>query len=284
MDPPPTQTMLSALEELYALSALDDEGLLTRLGRNLANFPMEPPLAKVLVSSVEIGCAEEILTIVAMLSNPSVFYRPKDKQTQADQKKAKFHQPEGDHLTLLTVYNAWRSNDYSRSWCFENFIQPRGMQRAQDVRKQLVQIMDRYKHPIISAGRNYNAVRRALCAGFFRNTARKDPQEGYKTLIEGTPVYIHPSSALYGKPTEWVLYHEVVMTQREYMREVTAIESKWLLEAAPTFFKAVGPEKLSKHKKSQKIEPLYNKFEEKDDWRISKQAKNKARVTSNTFG
>jgi len=144
MDPPPAQTMLTALESLYALSALDDEGLLTRLGRKMADFPMEPSLAKMLIASVELGCSEEILSIVAMLSVQTVFYRPKEKQAQADSKKAKFHQPEGDHLTLLTVYNGWKAANFSNPWCYENFIQARSMRRAQDVRKQLLGIMDRY--------------------------------------------------------------------------------------------------------------------------------------------
>lgn len=144
MDPPPAQTLLTALEQLYALSALDDEGLLTRLGRKMADFPMEPPLAKMLIASVDLKCSEEILSIVAMLSVQNVFYRPKEKQAQADSKKAKFHQPEGDHLTLLTVYNGWKGSKFSNPWCYENYIQARSMRRAQDVRKQLLGIMDRY--------------------------------------------------------------------------------------------------------------------------------------------
>jgi HrpA-like RNA helicase len=143
MDPPPAQNMLTALEQLYSLSALDDEGLLTTLGRKMADFPMEPPLAKMLIASVDYGCSDEILSIVAMLTVPNIFYRPKEKQAQADSKKAKFHQPEGDHLTLLTVYNGWKGSKFSNPWCFENFIQARSMRRAQDVRKQLVGIMDR---------------------------------------------------------------------------------------------------------------------------------------------
>lgn len=84
IDPPPTNIILTALEELYALSALDDEGLLTRLGRKIANFPINPSLAKVLIAAVDISCSDKILSIVAMLSMPTVFYRPKEKQTQAD--------------------------------------------------------------------------------------------------------------------------------------------------------------------------------------------------------
>ncbi|KAH7159744.1 P-loop containing nucleoside triphosphate hydrolase protein [Dactylonectria estremocensis] len=273
MDPPPINTMLTALEELYALSALDDEGLLTRLGRKMADFPMEPSLAKVLIAAVSLDCSDEMLSIVAMLNLPNVFYRPKEKQSQADQKKAKFHDPHGDHLTLLNVYNAWKHSGYSSPWCFENFIQARSMRRAKDVRDQLVKIMDRYKHSVVSCGRKTEKVRQALCSGFFRNAARKDPQEGYKTLIEGTPVYLHPSSALFGKQAEWVIYHTLVLTTKEYMHCTTSIEPRWLVEAAPTFFKVAGTDKLSKRKKAERIQPLYNKFAGEDDWRLSAQRK-----------
>ncbi|KAL4877535.1 P-loop containing nucleoside triphosphate hydrolase protein [Aspergillus karnatakaensis] len=271
MDPPPTNTMLTALEELYALSALDDEGLLTRLGRKMADFPMEPALAKVLIASVDLGCSEEMLSIVAMLSIQSVFYRPKEKQQQADQKKAKFHDPHGDHLTLLNVYNGWKKANFNNAWCFENFIQARQIKRAQDVRQQLLGIMQRYRHSIVSCGRNTTKVRQALCTGFFRNAARKDPQEGYKTLVEGTPVYMHPSSALFGKPAEHVIYHTLVLTTKEYMHCTTGIEPKWLVEAAPTFFKVAPTDRLSKRKKAERIQPLHNRFAGEDDWRLSAQ-------------
>jgi ATP-dependent RNA helicase DHX8/PRP22 len=174
MDPPPAATMITALEQLYALGALDDEGLLTRVGRKMADFPLDPPLSKMLIKSVDYGCSEEALTIVAMLqAGGQVFYRPKDKQAQADAKKAKFHQPEGDLLTFLAVYNGWKASKFSNPWCFENFIQTRAMKTAQDVRKQLIGIMDRYKHQLVSCGNNFNRVRMAICSGFFRNAAKK---------------------------------------------------------------------------------------------------------------
>lgn len=270
MDAPPPQTLIAAMEELYALSALDDEGLLTRLGRKMAEFPLEPQLAKMLLQSVALKCSEEILTIVAMLSVQNVFYRPRDKAAVADQKKAKFHQPEGDHLTLLAVYNGWKNNKFSDPWCFENFVQARTLRRAQDVRKQMVGIMDRYQLDVVSCGRDYKRVQRSICSGFFRNAAKKDPQEGYRTLVDQQVVFIHPSSALFNRQPEWVIYHELVQTTKEYMREVCAIEPKWLVELAPTFFRQGDPTHLSKRKRMEKIEPLYNKYEEKDAWRISK--------------
>lgn len=69
--------MISAMEQLHSLSALDDEGLLTRLGRRMAEFPLEPQLSKMLIQSVHLGCSDEVLTVVSMLSVQNVFYRPK---------------------------------------------------------------------------------------------------------------------------------------------------------------------------------------------------------------
>ena len=141
----------------------------------------------------------------------------------------------------------------------------------------------RYKHDIISAGKDYNRVRRAICSGYFRNAAKKDPQEGYKTLIEGTPVYIHPSSALFNRNPEWCIYHELILTTREYCHNVTAIEPKWLVEVAPQFFKVADANKISKRKRQEKIEPLYNKYEKPDEWRLSKVKRSARSVCSDPW-
>ena len=71
---------MSALEQLYNLGALDEEGLLTRLGRKMAESPLDPPQSKMLIASVDLGCSEEILTIIGMLSAQNIFYRPREKQ------------------------------------------------------------------------------------------------------------------------------------------------------------------------------------------------------------
>ena len=273
MDAPPVEAMIHALELLHVLSALDDEGLLTRLGRRMAEFPLEPNLSKMLIMSVNLQCSDEILTIVSMLSVQNVFYRPKEKQALADQKKAKFNQPEGDHLTLLAVFNSWRTNKFSAAWCYENFVQQRTLKRAQDVRKQLLGIMDRHKLDVVSCGKSTTRVQKAICSGFFRNAAKKDPQEGYRTLVDSQIVSIHPSSSLFHRQPEWVVFHEVVQTTKEYMREVTTVDPKWLVEFAPAFFKFSDPTKLSKFKQTQRIEPLFNKFEEPNSWRISRTRK-----------
>uniref|UniRef100_A0A7R9YV67 RNA helicase n=1 Tax=Chlamydomonas euryale TaxID=1486919 RepID=A0A7R9YV67_9CHLO len=270
MDPPPAATLVTALEQLYNLGALDEEGLLTKLGRKMAEFPLEPPMSKVLIASVDLGCSEEILTILAMLSAQNIFFRPKEKQAQADQKKAKFFQPEGDHLTLLAVYEQWKANKFSVPWCKENFVQDRSLKRAQDVRKQLLAIMDRYKLELVTAGRAYVRVCKAIASGFFFHAARKDPQEGYKTVVENQPVYIHPSSSVFQQQPDWVIYHELILTTKEYMREVMAIDPKWLVELAPRFFKPADAHRMSRRKRMERIEPLYDRYNDPNAWRLSR--------------
>ena len=89
-------------------------------------------------------------------------------------------------------------------------------------------------------------------------------------MVEGQPVYIHPGSALFQQNPEWVIYHELVLTTKEYMRSVMAIDGRWLVDLAPRFFKPSDPTRMTRAKRREKIEPLYNKFEEPNAWRLSK--------------
>jgi len=93
--------------------------------------------------------------------------------------------------------------------------------------------------------------------------------QGYKTVVEQTQVFIHPSSALFQRQPDWVIYHELVLTSKEYMREVCAIDPKWLVELAPRFFKSADPHKLSRRKRAERIEPLYDRYNDPNDWRCA---------------
>ncbi|KAG5440645.1 hypothetical protein PCK2_000233 [Pneumocystis canis] len=129
MDPPPEDTIMSSLFDLWTLGAVDNIGNLTPLGQRMSSFPMDPPLSKLIIASEDYGCTEEMLTIVSMLSVPSVFYRPKERQEESDAAREKFFVPESDHLTLLHVYSQWKSNGYRDEWCTKHFLHPKVMRR-----------------------------------------------------------------------------------------------------------------------------------------------------------
>ncbi|KAI9351565.1 hypothetical protein DFJ73DRAFT_372497 [Zopfochytrium polystomum] len=265
MDAPPVDTLKKALEQLYALGALNSRGELTKLGRRMAEFPTDPMLSKSLIVSEKYECSEEVVSIISMLSTGNaIFFKPKSEAVQADQARKNFFRPGGDHITLLAVWDAWVETNYSIAWCRENYIQHRSMKRARDVRDQLIALMDRTEVPLLSNPDPGNTVplRKAITAGFFYNTARlQRTGDSYRTVKHNQTVMVHPSSSLYlgkgegggiGKGDKeypkWVVYHELVYTTREFMRQIVEIRSEWLLEVAPHYYKAAELEDESTKK------------------------------------
>lgn len=239
LDPPPHETLVLALEQLYALGALNHHGELTKAGRRMAEFPTDPMLAKMLLASEKYKCSEEVVTIAAMLSvNSSVFYRPKDKIIHADTARKNFFHHKGDHLTIMNLYNQWVASDYSVQWCYENFVQYRSMKRARDVREQLVSLMERVEIEMVTSLSDDTNIRKAITSGYFYHIAKFSKGGHYKTVKHNQTVMIHPNSALFEDLPRWVIYHELVFTSKEFMRQVTEIESKWLLEVAPHYYKS----------------------------------------------
>lgn len=237
MDPPAPETMMRALEELNYLACLDDEGDLTDLGSLASEFPLDPTLAVMLIHSPEFFCSNEILSITSLLSVPQIFVRPANKRREADEMKNLFRHPDGDHLTLLNVYHAFKGvmnrGDDAKKWCHEHYLSHRHLSSADNVRMQLKRIMETQEIQLVSKDFNdknyYTNIRRALVAGFFMQVARKENKSVYRTLKDNNQaVMLHPSTVLQ-TDYDWVVYNEFVLTTKQYIRTVTGIRPEWLL-------------------------------------------------------
>ena len=238
MDPPAPETMMRALEELNYLACLDDEGELTTLGSMASEFPLDPALAVMLISSPEFYCSNEILSITALLSVPQIFVRPANNRKRADEMKAHFSHPDGDHLTLLNAYHAFKGQSTSdpnggKQWCHEHFLSFRHLSSADNVRTQLKRIMETHGLDLVSTpfeDKNYYTnIRRALVAGFFMQVAMKESSgKLYRTVKDDQAVLIHPSTVLRTE-FDWVVYNEFVLTSKQYVRTCTGIRPEWLL-------------------------------------------------------
>lgn len=252
MDPPPQDNILNSMYQLWILGALDNIGQLTPLGRKMVEFPLDPPLSKMVIVSEEMGCSEEILTIVSMLSVPSIFYRPKGREEESDSVREKLQVPESDHLTFLNVYQKWRMAKYSSSWCGEHFVHVKSMRKVREVRQQLRDIFQQQKMNLVSCGMDWDVVRKCVSSAFFHQAARLKGIGEYINCRTGMPCHLHPTSALYGMgyTPDYVVYHELVMTSKEYMQCVTAVDGYWLAELGPMFYsvKTTGKSRLEKHR------------------------------------
>ena len=242
MDPPAPETLMRALEELNYLVCMDDDGNLTQMGRMASEFPLDPALAVMLISSPEFYCSNEILSLTALLSVPQIFVRPAAARKRADEMKALFAHADGDHLTLLNVYHAFKSPEAQKNakqWCNDHFVSLRALQSADNVRLQLKRIMERLEIDLVSTPfedkRYYENIRRALVSGFFMQVAYRESNKRYVTVKDNQSVLLHPSTVL-AADCDWVLYNEFVLTSKNYVRTVTAIRGEWLLDIAPTYY------------------------------------------------
>ena len=241
LDRPPAETFMKSLELLYALGALNDSGDLTKLGRRMAEFPADPMQAKALCGSEKYKCVDEIVTICAMLGvGNSVFYCPKERKIHADNARKNFFRPGGDLMTLMNVYKQWEETNYSDNWCKENYVQPRSMARARDVRDQLVDLVEKVeiKMTSLSDTSDSEPIRKAFTSGYFYNASKLQKSGSYKTIKHPHTVEIHPQSSLFGQYPQYMVYHELVLTKKEYMRNNIEIKPAWLVEVAPHYYQS----------------------------------------------
>eukprot|EP01084_Bolivina_argentea_P273807 466520_1 len=274
MDPPPQETLISSMYQLWILGALNSNGNLTELGNKMVLYPLDPPLSKQLIFSCKLGCSNEILTIVSMLSVPNIFFRPENKAKESDEAREKFFKPESDHLTLLNVYNEWKRKNYNSYWCKKHFIHIKTMRKVREIRAQLQDIMKNKKHIIKSSNGDFDIIRKAICSAYFQNACKLKGIGEYINMRKGIPCHLHPSSSLFGMGynPQYVVYHELIMTKKEYMRNVTSVNGEWLCELGKMFFTI-----KSDHKQQQKQE-IYKKEIMEQELKISNAKKEKEKV------
>lgn len=239
--PPPAKNLLASIETLYALEALDDNGdLTTPVGYFLAEIPINPMMGKMLYIAGEMGCSEEILSIIAMLQVQSVFSKPASGKgsIQARVAKRNFEVAEGDLITLLNVYTAFVAEDRSRDFCARNSLIYRNLKRAHEIRQQLSNLARiELNIPLLSCNGNVDVIRRCITAGYFPNAAYLHHSGVYKTVRGEIELNVHPLSCLYTEMLpSWIVYCELQHTTKLFIKDITVIKQEWLTELAPHYY------------------------------------------------
>ncbi|OIW27519.1 P-loop containing nucleoside triphosphate hydrolase protein [Coniochaeta ligniaria NRRL 30616] len=247
LTPPPAELMIKALELLYSLGAVDDYAKLTKpLGTRMAELAVEPMMAKTLLSAPSFGCLSEILTIAAMTSlGGNVWVQQDEDKKRVESTRRKFAAEEGDHITLLNVYQTFVTKGRKEGrFCHDNFLNFKALTRAVSIRAQLKRYLERFgisvDESLASAGTQNNKAEqicRCLTAGYFAHAARMQPDGTFRNVSGGTVLHAHPSSLMFNRKADWVIFHEVFETGNKiYIRDVSKIEKNWLLEYAPEYY------------------------------------------------
>ncbi|CAH0481977.1 unnamed protein product [Peronospora belbahrii] len=263
VSPPSPEALIRALELLFSLGAINTDCRLTDpLGTQMAEFPVAPTLAKVLLSSFRFDCTREMLNIASVLSVGDVFLSSrgsKVKQEKVAKAMEYFAHPDGDHMTYLSIYDEFVDNDKSRSWCDEYMLNHHALIRATEVCRHLKRYMVRFKtlasvsaakreEDYVKLGRSSDettdkarsdTIRKCVVSGYFANAAKLHSDGVYRTLRDQRPVQLHPTSVYYhmGTLPDWIIFHQSVLTTEEFVCDVSKIDPRWLVDLAPEFYR-----------------------------------------------
>ena len=248
LDGPGREALEKALLHLFRLGVLDEKGRISEMGRRMAGMPLSPGLGRVLVEAAGTGgdVLSEVVDVIAALSVENVFLTivTEEGREVVEEKRRELFSREGDHLTLLKAVRGYAAEQTDRkAWAERYGVSHRAMQNVMNVRKQLrVQCMamglastasmgDGMENSGMSLEVKNEAILQCMLKGFAMNTARLVPDGSYRTFIGNQTVAIHPSSVLFGKKVEAIVFSEYVYTNKSYARNVSAVRLAWVEEA-----------------------------------------------------
>ena len=232
------QDGVKLLEELGAFETVQSESgekrRLTTIGRQLAQLPVDPRLAKMLLSAVDFGSVYEVMIIVSALSIQDPRERPTDKQQASDEKHRRFADKKSDFLAFLNLWNyvqeqqkALTKNQFRRQ-CQKDFLNYLRIREWQDIYQQIRLAVREMGLPINSEKAEYQQIHTALLSGLLSHIGLKEAEKQQYLGARNTHFAIFPNSVLFKKQPKWVMAAELVETSKLWGRMVAEIEPEWI--------------------------------------------------------
>jgi ATP-dependent helicase HrpA len=246
IDPPSTRLVSDGYLLLAELHALDEAGQLTEIGKKLAQLPLDPRIARMLLAADKLRCVSEVLIIASALSVQDPRDRPMERAQAADEKHKLFADERSDFMGWLKLWQWYeeqvkhkKTNRQLQTWIQEHFLSPRRMREWRDIYSQLHSQVSELSLKENNTAANYDAIHQALLTGLLGNIgfksddakARPKPGEGNYQGARGIKLSIHPGSALAKKAPKWIMAAELTDTGRLLARTVAEIRPEWV-EAA----------------------------------------------------
>ncbi|MGW1562439.1 ATP-dependent RNA helicase HrpA [Streptomyces sp. NPDC002144] len=242
IDPPDHRNIRDGVQLLQELGALDPaekdpRKRLTQTGRKLAQLPVDPRLARMVLEADKNGCVREVMVIAAALSIQDPRERPADKQTQADQQHARFRDETSDFLAYLNLWRYIREQQKERGsssfrrMCKQEYLNFLRIREWQDIYTQLRTVAKQMGIHLNEDDAPADRVHVSLLAGLLSHIGMKDVKEGAKNEYLGArnaKFAIFPGSSLFKKPPRFVMSAELVETSRLWARVNARIEPEWV--------------------------------------------------------
>ncbi|UQY42466.1 ATP-dependent RNA helicase HrpA [Mixta hanseatica] len=223
------------LEELGAITEEENGRYrLTPSGRQLAQLPVDPRLARMVLEAQKYGCVREVMIIVAALSIQDPRERPVEKQQAADEKHRRFADKESDFIAFVNLWNYLQeqqkalSGNAFRRQCKTDYLNYLRVREWQDIYTQLRQVVRELGMPVNSEPAPYREVHTALLTGLLSHIGLKDVEKQEFSGARNARFSIFPGSALFKKPPKWTMVAELVETSRLWGRIAARIDPEWI--------------------------------------------------------
>lgn len=265
ISPPGKQGIVSAVETLYLLDALNPDRTLSKIGNMMAQFPLIPRHARMIVEAIlrYPDVLEEVLIASSFLTGNTPFLLPQGEEMAARKAHHTFRDPAGDFVSYIKIFRAYERAENKEKFCDRYYLDPRVMAEIRNVKDQLSLIVSEMGIPIGSGG----SLKDFLCAisrGLIQFVCIRSGRDGYRSLT-AERILIHPSSGMYKETPRYIVAGEIVRTSRMYARSVSPLEKTWLQEISPLL-----AEGLKAEKGKEKVEAAREKVPRRDTtWQIS---------------
>ncbi|MGL5398758.1 MAG: ATP-dependent RNA helicase HrpA, partial [Plesiomonas shigelloides] len=224
------------LEELGALNPEqnDPKKRLTAMGRKLAQLPVDPRLARMVLEAPKHGCVREVMIITAALSIQDPRERPLEKQQASDEKHRRFQDKDSDFMTFVNLWNYLReqqkelSSNAFRRQCKSDFLNYLRIREWQDIYTQLRQVVREQGMAINDEPADFRSVHLALLSGMLSHIGIKDVEKNEFQGARNARFAIFPGSGLFKKQPKWTMVAELVETSRLWGRIAARIEPDWI--------------------------------------------------------
>ena len=242
VEPPEDRLINDGYKLLFELGAIDDASNLTKIGKHLAHFPIDPKLARMLLHAKNENALSEVLIIVSALATQDPRERPLDKQQAADEKHAAFKDKISDFVFYINLWNAYHaekkavSANQLRKWCRKNYISWMRMREWIDTLSQIKKMLSSLKLSLNTTVASYDQIHRSLLIGLLANIGFKNEDKEFLGA-RNKKFSIFPGSSLYKSSPQWIMAAEIIETSRVYARVNARIDVAWVEEIAKHLLK-----------------------------------------------
>ncbi len=242
IEPPDSRQIRDGMALLTELAAVDKQGRLTDVGRQMSGFPVDPRFGRMMLAATAGGCLREILIIVSALSVQDPRERPVDKQQAADEKHRRFWHKQSDFMAWLSLWDyceeqrqALSRNQWRRQ-CQKEFLSYTRLLEWRDIHFQLTLACRQAGLGQNKNAADYQAIHRALLSGLLGNLAQWHEVHQYRGS-RNSVLQIFPGSSQFKLKPKWLMAAEIVETTKVYARSVAAIDPQWALDINPSLLK-----------------------------------------------